>query len=109
MHLQPSRTVNLKTLAEHNTLYQANFQGAQNVFLGLQQSETAYWQGNGQATIAPDPWSPLALSSDPDFSWCAGGDAQVRTLAFFKKAFMLTRTLYSVEWVCINVSAGLPL
>lgn len=63
--------------AEHNTLYQANFQSAQNVFLGFQQSETAYWQGTGQSSITPAPWSPLALSSDPDFSWCGGGDAQV--------------------------------
>ncbi len=60
--------------AEHNTLYQANFDNAQNVFFGFQQSETPYWQGNGSPSNAPDPWSPLALSSDPDYSWCTGSD-----------------------------------
>jgi glucan 1,3-beta-glucosidase len=63
---------------EHNTLYQANFDNAQNVFLGFQQSETPYWQGNGNPSLNPDPWSPLPLASDPDFSWCSGGDAQCR-------------------------------
>ena len=106
--LRHLRIVHLIISAEHNTLYQANFQSAQNVFLGFQQSETAYWQGSGQATIAPDPWGPVALSSDPDFSWCAGGDAQVRrTLPYCVAAAILTRTLNSVGWVYISVSARL--
>lgn len=63
---------------EHNTLYQTNFYNAQNVFLGFQQSETAYWQGPGQAAIAPVPWADNLVASDPTFSWCAAGDAAVR-------------------------------
>ncbi len=74
----------LPTFTEHNTLYQVNFHNAQNVFFGFQQSETAYWQGNGSPSIAPDPWSPLALASDPDYSWCSGGDAQCRMALYLR-------------------------
>lgn len=64
--------------AEHNTLYQSNFNNAKNVFMGFQQSETPYWQGDNSPSLDPAPWGPpVALSSDPDFSWCAGDDAQV--------------------------------
>ncbi|KAH9907978.1 glycoside hydrolase family 55 protein [Xylariomycetidae sp. FL2044] len=56
--------------SEHNTLYQTNFYHAENVFMGFQQSETPYWQGNNSAQLAPSPWAPGVLPSDPDFSWC---------------------------------------
>lgn len=59
------------TAFEHNTLYNYNFHHAQNVYAGLQQSETAYWQGVGALQLAPAPWIPLARYGDPDFSWCA--------------------------------------
>jgi glucan 1,3-beta-glucosidase len=73
-------TSSLLTLfSEHNVLYQVNIYRAQNVFIGFQQSETPYWQGSGAPSLAPEPWSPLFLPSDPDFSWCSGGDAQVST------------------------------
>ena len=37
------------TAFEHNTLYQYNFNNAQNVFAGMQQSKTPYWQGPGSS------------------------------------------------------------
>ncbi|GJN81868.1 exo-beta-1,3-glucanase [Purpureocillium lilacinum] len=63
---------------EHNVLYQMNIHKAQNVFLGFQQSETPYWQGNNSGLLAPRPWQDSLLESDPDFSWCAEDDAQCR-------------------------------
>ncbi|KAF2172022.1 glycoside hydrolase family 55 protein [Zasmidium cellare ATCC 36951] len=72
------------TAFEHNTLYQYSFQNAQNVFAGMQQSETPYWQGNGSPSLDPAPWSSITGSPyyDPDFSNCDGGDAQCR-MAWF--------------------------
>ncbi|KAF2084591.1 glycoside hydrolase family 55 protein [Saccharata proteae CBS 121410] len=55
---------------EHNTLYQYNFYGAQNVYTALQQSETPYWQGSS-STTAPYPWSSDLIASDPTFSSCS--------------------------------------
>ncbi|KAB5585857.1 glycoside hydrolase family 55 protein [Coniochaeta sp. 2T2.1] len=68
---------------EHNTLYQANYNEAQNVFTGFQQSESPYWQGPGDdnPSYAPDPWGgsdSSGLASDPDFSWCAPDDGRCR-------------------------------
>ena len=71
------------TAVEHNTLYQYNFRNAQNVFVGMQQSETPYWQGgNGNTQLAPAPWASLSAYGDPDFSNCSGGDATCR-MAWF--------------------------
>ncbi|KAI0882532.1 glycoside hydrolase family 55 protein [Annulohypoxylon maeteangense] len=64
--------------SEHNTLYEVNINGAENVFVGFQQSETPYWQGGNSSLHASDPWTPVALKSDPDFSWCAADDAHCR-------------------------------
>jgi glucan 1,3-beta-glucosidase len=66
------------TASEHNTLYQYNFNNAANVFVGMQQSETAYWQGNGSPSLAPAPWATLSSYGDPTFTNCATGDAQCR-------------------------------
>jgi glucan 1,3-beta-glucosidase len=57
-----------------------NIYNAKNVFLGLQQSETAYWQVSGDNTgvINPAPWTNSLLPSEPDFSWCAASDTAVR-------------------------------
>jgi len=63
---------------EHVTLYNYNFHNAQNVFAGMQQTETAYWQGEGSLQNAPAPWSALTNFGDPDFSWCGGGDQKCR-------------------------------
>ncbi|KAL8635578.1 MAG: hypothetical protein Q9228_006943, partial [Teloschistes exilis] len=55
---------------EHNTLYNYNLHAAQNVYAGLQQCETAYWQGVGAVQNAPAPWTPdVARYGDPDFAW----------------------------------------
>ncbi len=71
------------TAVEHNTLYQYNFHQAQNILVGLQQSETPYWQGgNGNPSLAPAPWTPSRVYGDPDFSSCVGGDARCR-MAWF--------------------------
>lgn len=63
---------------EHHALYQSNFYNARNVFVGLQEGEAAYWQGNGTVAPAPQPWQDALLPSDPDFSWCAADDDQCR-------------------------------
>ncbi|KAL8770173.1 MAG: hypothetical protein Q9209_004015, partial [Squamulea sp. 1 TL-2023] len=60
---------------EHNTLYGYNLHKAQNVFAGLQQTETAYWQGVGSQQNAPGPWTAFPRYGDPDYSWC-GKDVQ---------------------------------
>lgn len=67
------------TAFEHNTLYNYNLHQAQNVYIGMHQSETAYWQGVGAIQLAPAPWTALtARFGDPDFSWCASNDASCR-------------------------------
>lgn len=63
---------------EHHALYQATLFNARNVFIGLQQGEAAYWQGNGTVAPAPQPWQSVLQPSDPDFSWCAADDQQCR-------------------------------
>jgi glucan 1,3-beta-glucosidase len=68
--------------SEHNVLYQMNIYKASNVFLGFQQSETPYWQGNNSGLLTPAPWQNSLLPSDPDFSWCAKDDAQCRMAAY---------------------------
>jgi glucan 1,3-beta-glucosidase len=70
------------TAFEHNTLYQYNFAGAENVFVGMQQCETPYWQGIGTAYMAPEPWTVNYTIYDPDFANCAAGDANCR-MAWF--------------------------
>jgi glucan 1,3-beta-glucosidase len=56
------------TAFEHNTLYQYNLNKAQNVYIGMQQTETAYWQGYGTPEQAPNPWSPVSTIGDPTVS-----------------------------------------
>lgn len=63
---------------EHNTLYNYNIHNAQYIYAGLQQTETAYWQGVGSQQNAPGPWTADRRFGDPDFSWCAGGDQSCR-------------------------------
>jgi glucan 1,3-beta-glucosidase len=76
------------TAFEHNTLYQYNFHNAKDVYAGMQQSETPYWQGPGLSTgdtLDPAPWAPALVTpyGDPDYSNCGGGDAQCR-MAWFE-------------------------
>ncbi|KAK4450929.1 pectate lyase superfamily protein-domain-containing protein [Podospora aff. communis PSN243] len=63
---------------EHNVLYQMNIHNAKNVFMGLQQGETPYWQGPENPLLAPEPWGKYLLGSDPDFAWCAPDDNMCR-------------------------------
>lgn len=65
---------------EHNTLYNYNLYNARNVYAGLQQCETAYWQGSGSMQNAPAPWVPDTAGGygDPDFAWCKAGDQRCR-------------------------------
>ena len=70
------------TASEHNTLYQYSFRNAQNVFVGMQQSETPYWQGAGSPSLAPAPWTVNSTYGDPTFSNCAASDALCR-MAWF--------------------------
>ncbi|KAI9815139.1 MAG: hypothetical protein M1827_002982 [Pycnora praestabilis] len=58
------------TAVEHHTLYQYQFANTQNIYMGLIQTETAYYQPNPNAT---EPFPPVAAYSDPDFTTsCAG-------------------------------------
>ena len=66
------------TAFEHNTLYNYNLHNAKNVYAGMQQTETAYWQGAGSQQNAPAPWTANSQYGDPDFSWCGGGDQSCR-------------------------------
>ncbi|PVH87617.1 glycoside hydrolase family 55 protein [Cadophora sp. DSE1049] len=64
------------TAFEHNTLYQYNINKAQNVYIDLQQTETAYWQGYGGPQKAPSPWTPVSSIGDPNFANCqSSGDS----------------------------------
>ncbi|KAL2022498.1 hypothetical protein VTK56DRAFT_5105 [Thermocarpiscus australiensis] len=60
------------TASEHSVLYNYQLHNASNVFLGLIQTETPYFQGN------PDATQPFAVNSqynDPDFAkQCAAAD-----------------------------------
>lgn len=55
---------------EHFVLYQVTIRDAENVFVGIQQGEAAYYQGVGNTLLAPSPWENNLLASDPDFAWC---------------------------------------
>jgi hypothetical protein len=44
----------------------------------MQQTEAAYWQGEGSLQNAPAPWTALSNFGDPDFSWRGGRDQKRR-------------------------------
>ena len=60
------------TAAEHSQMVNYNFVNAQNIFGGVIQSETAYMQGNPDATT---PFKSNSKYGDPDFSSCASTDS----------------------------------
>ncbi|KAI1393821.1 glucan 1,3-beta-glucosidase GLUC78 precursor [Hypoxylon trugodes] len=60
------------TASEHSILYNYQFSNAQNVFIGVAQSETAYFQGNPPA---PDGAMVLDGFYDPDFSQSCDGSS----------------------------------
>jgi len=53
------------TASEHSVLYQYNLAGAQNHFMGLIQTETAYFQPN---PAPPAPFTSMSSYNDPTFS-----------------------------------------
>ncbi|KAL5334910.1 pectate lyase superfamily protein-domain-containing protein [Aspergillus crustosus] len=55
------------TAAEHNQLYNYQVTNAENVFMGLIQTETPYYQANPNSLV---PFTPQAAWNDPDFSSC---------------------------------------
>ena len=95
------------TAVEHNTLYQYNFRGAQDVFVGLQQSETPYWQGPGSSSLAPAPWTPSDKYGDPDFSNCNGADAKCRMAWYNYVRGSKNVVIYgSAFWTFFNAGDG---
>ncbi|OQE23285.1 hypothetical protein PENFLA_c011G07975 [Penicillium flavigenum] len=55
------------TSSEHHQLYNYQISGAKNVFMGLIQSETPYYQSNPTSLV---PFTPQKSWNDPDFSNC---------------------------------------
>ncbi|PYH83679.1 pectin lyase-like protein [Aspergillus uvarum CBS 121591] len=55
------------TASEHNQLYNYQVSNAKNVFMGLIQTETPYYQANPNALT---PFTPNTTWNDPDFSYC---------------------------------------
>ncbi|KAF4991871.1 hypothetical protein FDECE_13898 [Fusarium decemcellulare] len=60
------------TASEHNVLYNYQFKDAANVYMSLIQTETAYMQGNPDATV---PFTVNAKYYDPDFKADCTGDS----------------------------------
>jgi len=58
------------TASEHNVMYQYSLVNAKNIFMGMIQTETPYYQGTPQA---PAPFVELSQYKDPHFN-CASGD-----------------------------------
>lgn len=61
------------TASEHSQFYQYQFRGAKNVFMGLAQTETAYYQSKPDALHGAFPVN--THWKDPDFSNCDPGDS----------------------------------
>jgi hypothetical protein len=57
---------------EHNVLYQYQLSSAQNIFMGMIQTESPYDQ---VAPAAPTPFTPGLFPNDPNFSNCTAGSA----------------------------------
>jgi glucan 1,3-beta-glucosidase len=80
--------ITLTSRIEHHALYQMNIYKAKNVFIGLQQGESAYWQVNaGNSLINPAPWTDSLLPGEPDFSWCGASDTAVSTDFVFRGCY----------------------
>ncbi|RHZ59231.1 hypothetical protein CDV55_106081 [Aspergillus turcosus] len=95
------------TAMEHHTLYQYNFEYAQNVFSAFQQSETPYWQGWGSPDLAPAPWSSNLIASDPNFSNCDASDAGCRMALFERIHGSSNLFLYGgCVWAFFNNNGG---
>ncbi|KAK4161776.1 glucan endo-1,3-beta-glucosidase [Cladorrhinum sp. PSN259] len=80
---------------EHNVLYQLNINKAENLFIGLQQGESAYWQGKGNTLLAPAPWTKSLLESDPDFGWCGDNKVECRMGLYQRISHSKNLNIYS--------------
>ncbi|KAJ4306229.1 hypothetical protein N0V88_001027 [Collariella sp. IMI 366227] len=58
------------TSFEHCVLYQYSLRNAANLYIGQQQTEAPYWQGQGTVARAPEPWVVNGTYGDPDFGNC---------------------------------------
>lgn len=59
------------TSNEHSSLYQWQLAGAEDIYLGMIQSETAYYEaGQSKATDLYSPGQAPDIPGDPDFSHC---------------------------------------
>ncbi len=47
------------------------------MFIGLQEGESAYWQGPGNTVQAPQPWTQSLWDTDPSFAWCQANEELV--------------------------------
>ncbi|KAL4902676.1 hypothetical protein BDW74DRAFT_169519 [Aspergillus multicolor] len=56
------------TASEHNVLYQYQVSGAKNLYMGMIQTETPYFQPGPKA---PHPFSTGLFPNDPDFTACS--------------------------------------
>ncbi|PHH90998.1 hypothetical protein CDD83_2019 [Cordyceps sp. RAO-2017] len=65
------------TASEHNVFYNYQLNRAENIFMGLIQSETPYFQGNPPA---PEPFKVNSKYGDPDFSNCDRGSGDNKCL-----------------------------
>jgi glucan 1,3-beta-glucosidase len=61
------------TASEHSVLYNYHLENASNVYMSLIQTETAYMQGNPDATV---PFTVNAKYYDPDFKATCTGDSK---------------------------------
>ncbi|KAH8551651.1 glycoside hydrolase family 55 protein [Umbelopsis sp. PMI_123] len=59
------------TASEHNVFYQYQISGASNVYMGMIQTETPYYQ---PAPVATSPFTAITNLSDPIFANCASGN-----------------------------------
>jgi glucan 1,3-beta-glucosidase len=78
---------------EHSAMYQINIHNAKGVFLGVHQSEAAYWQVQTTASVLnPGSWSSALFAGEPNFGWCGATDSAVCT---FHYDFM---TAFAISW-----------
>lgn len=66
------------SITEHSAMYQIAIHNARGVYLGVHQSESAYWQVQTKAsTLNPGSWSSALYPGEPKFDWCAATDGSV--------------------------------
>lgn len=93
------------TSMEHHVLYHYNFNRASNVFAGLQQTETPYWQGVA-GKLAPWPWADALIASDPTFKNCGASDTYCRMAWMELIRGSKDLVLYSASDLAFIFSAG---